>query len=81
MSGKENYVSGSEAERFFHPFHWRKKYHSWYISEPAQGGFSIRFPQLPSQYFNNSSANDRWEYEVVDEKSMMLCFQKEPVQF
>ena len=83
MSGKENYVSGSEAEHFFSSISLKERNTTTVHFEPAQGGFSIRFPQLPSQYFNNSSANDRWEYEAVDEKSgdAFLVFKKSLYNF
>lgn len=66
MSGKENYVSGKEAEQFFSSIRLKEESYNTMHFNPAQGGFSIQLPHEPHQYFNNTSADDRWEYEAVD---------------
>ena len=68
MSGKENYVDGEEAERFFSSIQLKEASQNVVNFQPAQGGFSIKFPQQPSAYFNSANTDriDRWEYEAVD---------------
>ena len=68
MSGKENYVDGEEAERFFSSIQLKETTHTAFIFEPLQGGFTVKFPQQPVEYLNNDNTDriDRWEYEAVD---------------
>lgn len=68
MSGKENYVDGEEAERFFSSIQLKEEINTPVDFQPAQGGFTIRFPQQPVEYKNtgNSDRINRWEYEAVD---------------
>lgn len=65
MSGKNDYINGDEANRFFSSISFKIKPKSPIVFSPAQGGFSIRLPQEPSQYFN-STEQGRWEYESKD---------------
>jgi uncharacterized protein YbaP (TraB family) len=75
MSGKENYVDGKEGEQFFSSIQFREAASAGNIFEPAQGGFSIRFPQTPSVYFNENVADgiDRWEYNANDPVTGDAC--------
>ena len=68
MSGKENYVDGEEAERFFSSIQLKEATQTAVNFEPAQGGFTIKFPHQPSAYLNSANTDriDRWEYEAVD---------------
>ena len=71
MSGKENYVDGKEAERFFSSIQLKEGTHNPINFEPTQGGFSILFPQQPATYLNtdNTDRVNRWEYEAVDKNT------------
>ncbi len=71
MSGKENYVNGNEAARFFSSIHLNEATHTAINFEPVQGGFSILFPQQPAVYLNtdNTDGMNLWEYEAVDKTS------------
>lgn len=68
MSGKENYVEGKEADQFFSSIKLKESVQLPVLFEPRQGGFSIQFPQQPSEYANTLTADEsvRWEYEAVD---------------
>jgi len=68
MSGKENYVDGEEAERFFSSIQLKEATSTAVNFQPAQGGFSVRFPQQPVEHINTpvNDKTDRWEYEAVD---------------
>lgn len=81
MSGKENYVDGDEANRFFSSIHFTEQANNnTGIFQPKQGGFSIKFPQSPNIYFNTNTADDinRWEYEAADKTTgdAYLVFKK-----
>lgn len=68
MSGKENYIEGSEANRFFSSITLKETDSALKSFSPADGGFSVNFPQSPSVY-NNENCRDginRWEYEATD---------------
>ncbi len=65
MSGKNNYVNGEEAARFFSSIQLKKSTSAPLEFSPAQGGFSIALPHEPNQYFDNLE-QDRWEYEARD---------------
>ena len=71
MSGKENYVDGPEAERFFSSIELKEPVTGWINFEPAQGGFKVNLPQQPHQFLNTSTADDvdRWEYEAIDKST------------
>lgn len=71
MSGKENYVEGAEAEKFFSSIQLKEPVTGWINYEPAQGGFKVKLPQQPHEFLNTSSEDnvDRWEYEAVDRNS------------
>ena len=68
MSGKENYVEGAEAEKFFSSIQLKEPVTGWINFEPSQGGFKIKLPQQPHEFLNTSTEDniDRWEYEAVD---------------
>lgn len=68
MSGKENYVDGEEAARFFSSVQLKEATNTPVSFQPAQGGFAIKFPQQPVEYLNSNIADmtDRWDYEAVD---------------
>ncbi|MEO6669587.1 MAG: TraB/GumN family protein [Ferruginibacter sp.] len=66
MSGKENYVQGPEAARFFSSIAIKENGQSAIQFEPLQGGFSIKLPGEPMGFLNETTAADRWEYEAAD---------------
>ncbi len=68
MGGKEAYVKGVEATRFFSSIRLRPMGTTAIAYTPPQGGFSIKFPQEPAVSFNETSRGgvDRWEYSAVD---------------
>jgi uncharacterized protein YbaP (TraB family) len=76
MSGKENYVEGAEASRFFSSISFNENVFKEVKFEPAQGGFSINLPQQPTGFLNED--NDRWEYEATDKTTgnAYLIFKK-----
>ena len=71
MSGKENYIDGKEAEKFFSSIHFKQVTNAAGIFEPLQGGFSVWMPQQPFIYYNTSNNDgiNRWEYEAADESN------------
>jgi uncharacterized protein YbaP (TraB family) len=68
MSGKENYVDGSEANQFFSSIQLKGAANAAVDYEPPMGGFKVKFPQQPVEYLNTITGDrmDRWEYEAVD---------------
>ena len=68
MSGKEMYVNGPEAEKYFSSIQFKSPVNGWMNFEPKQGGFSIQLPQQPHQFVNNTMIDgiDRGEYEATD---------------
>ena len=66
MSGKENYISGTEAARFFSSISLKENENKPTNFQPLQGGFTIKLPQKPDEYLNSTSADERWEYEATD---------------
>ena len=66
MSGNENYVDGKEADQFFSSIGLKQTNTAPLVFQPAQGGFSVKFPQAPHEYLNTTDDNGRWEYEAVD---------------
>lgn len=71
MSGKENYVDGEEAERFFSSIKFKEIPVANTLFQPKQGGFTVKFPQQPVEYLNTATSDriDRWEYEAVDKST------------
>ena len=65
MSGKNDYVSGQEANRFFSSIQLKKAGDTPLDFKPSQGGFSIQLPQMPHRFLNSIEDN-RWEYEAQD---------------
>lgn len=71
MGGTENYVAGPEAERFFSSIRLREQIPqstapvNW---SPAEGGFSLRFPQTPVRRYTRTGADrqPRLELEARD---------------
>ncbi len=67
MSGKEGYVQGAEAERFFNSVALRPQEQNIVSYEPPQGGFSVNFSQPPNATFTGTGDGEgRWEYEAID---------------
>ncbi|MCW3094195.1 MAG: lipoprotein [Ferruginibacter sp.] len=68
MSGKENYADGKEAAQFFSSIQLKENTSSADIFTPAQGGFSVRFPQSPDENLNANTSDgiNRWEYQAKD---------------
>ena len=68
MSGKNNYVDGEEAERFFSSINLKETVTAAVHFQPKQGGFLIKLPQQPTEYLNTITPDkiDRWEYEAID---------------
>jgi len=69
ISGNGNYVEGPEAGQFFNSIslkHADAKQGENF--EPSQGGFAIKFPQMPFEYMNAGGydGSSRWEYESPD---------------
>jgi uncharacterized protein YbaP (TraB family) len=71
MSGKENYVEGAEANRFFSSIKLREINKIGDIFIPEQGGFSLKLVQAVNESvdINNNDGIDRWEYEAIDKAS------------
>ena len=71
MSGKENYVDGAEANRFFSSIRLKKADNTAQIFAPKQGGFSIQLIQTPHENIDagNRDGIDRKEYEATDKQS------------
>jgi len=85
MSGKENYVQGKEADQFFSSIQLKETNNVPVLFHPAQGGFSVKFPQSPSAYLNTISPDgiERWEYEAIDKTTgdAYLVFKKSVYNF
>jgi hypothetical protein len=71
MSGKESYVDGPEAGKFFGSIELPESKKQLVNFEPQSGGFKINLPEQPHQFLNTTTAddNDRWEYEATDKGS------------
>ena len=71
MSGKENYVQGEEADKFFTSIQMKEAGNGWVSYSPRQGGFSVKLPQAPHEFLNTSTEDNvnRWEYEAMDKNS------------
>ncbi|MFT3683184.1 MAG: TraB/GumN family protein [Ferruginibacter sp.] len=68
MSGKENYISGTEAERFFSSIKLKEAVNSPLNFTPPQGGFTVWMPQIPAGSYNTATSDNasRWDYEAFD---------------
>ncbi|MBS1600657.1 MAG: TraB/GumN family protein [Bacteroidetes bacterium] len=69
ISGNGNYVEGPEADQFFNSISLKQNNAIQQTDfEPAHGGFSIKFPQMPYQNLNTGGfdGSSRWEYEALD---------------
>ncbi len=68
MSGKESYVIGPEADKFFGSIKLPEQKDQPVKFEPLSGGFTVSLPQPPHQFLNtaNTDGVDRWEYEADD---------------
>ncbi len=71
MSGKENYVEGAEANRFFSSIRLKEMDNTANTFVPKQGGFSVKLTQVPIESVDAGSNDgiDRWEYEATDKAS------------
>jgi uncharacterized protein YbaP (TraB family) len=65
MSGKNDYVAGEEATRFFNSIQLKPLENKPVNFTPVQKGFSINLPQPAHQYYDGIG-EDRWEYEAAD---------------
>lgn len=85
MSGKEDYVDGKEAARFFSTIHFKSGEAAPALFSPKQGGFSIKFPTAPYENLNANSTDgiSRWEYQAVDKTSgdAYMVFKKSVYNF
>lgn len=85
ISGKENYVDGTEANQFFSSIVLKDESNIAKQFSPAQGGFSVQFPQEPAAYYNTgfSDGIGRWEYEANDKTNgnAYLVFKKSVYNF
>jgi uncharacterized protein YbaP (TraB family) len=68
MSGNEDYVEGKEGDQFFSSIQLKRQPGTPVLFTPKQGGFSIQFPQAPSEHLNTIATDyiNRWEYESID---------------
>jgi uncharacterized protein YbaP (TraB family) len=68
MSGKETYINGKEAARFFSSIQLKENNTAANTFAPTQGGFTVALPQAPNEYLNTNTIDGihRWEYEAVD---------------
>lgn len=66
MSGKENYVSGKEAQQFFSSITFKERNNTPLVFSPVQGGFTVKLPQQPAAWHNTKTADDNntWEYDA-----------------
>lgn len=70
MSGKQSYVEGPEAERFFSSIQLKEPVTGSINFEPRHGGFRVKLPEKPSEFRNTSTEDnvDRWEYEASSQQ-------------
>ncbi len=68
MGGKETYVNGPEAEKYFSSIQLKPITNGPVVFEPASGGFKVSLPEIPHQSMNNTMADgiERLEYEAND---------------
>jgi uncharacterized protein YbaP (TraB family) len=79
LGGKESYIEGPEATRFFNSIKLKEPEVGWQSFTPSQGGFKIELPSRPHEKLAQSADGlGRWEYESVDPKSgdAYLLFKK-----
>lgn len=71
MSGSGDYVDGPEGAKYFSSINIKNSSELNRDYQPAEGGFSVRFPQQPSVGLNAGNADglNRWEFEAVDAKT------------
>ena len=72
MSGKNDYVAGEEANRFFGSIRLKEFAAAASSFSPKHGEFSVFFPQEPFAFFN-ARENDRWEYEAFHKNTGDAC--------
>jgi uncharacterized protein YbaP (TraB family) len=67
MSGKEEYVSGQEADEFFSSIQLKEPVYQWTNYSPPQGGFQASFPSSPTVSFTGFGGTSKpvWQYETV----------------
>ena len=67
MSGKEEYVSGQEADEFFSSIQLKAPVYQWTNYSPPQGGFEAVFPASPmvSNTGFSGAGKPVWQYEAV----------------
>ena len=67
MSGKEEYVSGKEADAFFASIQLREPVYQWAEYMPPLGGFRVLFPSTPVVSYAGFSGTSKplWQYEAV----------------
>lgn len=68
ISGKEDYISGTEADTFFNSLKIKVADITPFLFTPAQGGFKIYLPQSPHIFINTKGIDniDRFEYSAID---------------
>jgi uncharacterized protein YbaP (TraB family) len=67
MSGKEEYVSGKEADEFFASIQLKEPVYQWMDYRPPQGGFQVSFPATPEVCYAGFAGTSKpiWQYEAV----------------
>ncbi len=67
MSGKEEYVSGREADEFFSSIQLKEPVYQWANYSPPQGGFQAAFPSSPTVSYTGFGGRSKpvWQYETV----------------
>lgn len=67
MSGKEDYVTGKEADDFFASIRLKEPVYQWADYSPSQGGFRVTFPASPAVAYAgfNRIGKTVWQYEAV----------------
>jgi uncharacterized protein YbaP (TraB family) len=67
MSGKEEYVSGKEADEFFASIQLKEADYQWTNYSPPQGGFQVSFPASPAVSYTGFGGRSKpvWQYEAV----------------
>ncbi|HET6253745.1 MAG TPA: TraB/GumN family protein [Puia sp.] len=67
MSGKEEYVTGKEADDFFASIQLKEPAYQWANYSPPQGGFEASFPASPVVSYSGFGGMSKpvWQYETV----------------
>jgi uncharacterized protein YbaP (TraB family) len=67
MSGKEEYVSGKEADEFFASIQLKAQDDHWTNYSPPEGGFEASFPAAPAVAYTGFGMAGKpvWQYEAV----------------